>query len=1258
MSFRFPQPSNEDDFELFCLRLVQELWRCQTLQQYGKRGERQNGIDLIDESGGTPLRAVQCKHHEPDKTIPPAEIGAEVALAVASGLALDEYYILTSARKTIHSQNALIKINRDHAARGQFKVHLWTWADIETKLSELDDVTQDKVLRGDSGRGGPALPRLLSGLMGEHFDRPLYASASVLDTELDVVEGAIKRFEFEVAEAKLKELETRAADKLQPHHWYHLKTLRSRIYSARWQWNQAGRELLDAKRHTPTTDRAKINEALGYELLGDREKAHEIASRLRLELPQSVRLLSIWVRTASPTADFGSIVDIAAPLAKEDEELSLALAHRAISANRFADAIPYAQRATEIDADSPHAWFVLGQAKHASSYTAVSGPHAAGLNEAQEFYNRAATLARAQKLPGLEATIRFNRGKVRHLLGDNRAEVDYVAAIELAHPEQGLRTEYAGFLLEAGRPGDALRELEAVEVKSAGSHLFYEAAARYGRNQGDDWSRADALLRQLITSEPAGRWADAFIMLVQRAIERKTQPTARAVLAGSKLNQVDPFVYRTLNGWLADSEGNAQAARAEYDEALLTYAPETPRDHVFLLAQALVAADEDQKALPLLERCYRPGVFNLECRKLLTCAQRLGRHNVSVRVCHELRQAGEADPRIVQTEISILQLYDPHAALGIARDYLARNPDDRHVALWQSTLALRLDRSDLLIADVARLPTPDALTPEGGSMVVSILAEDGQYAAALQYSYEILSNHFSAEFAHGHYLAQFLTLSPHCTYLQIAGVANIGMAVGYQEEHEQIDRWVVLEDSADANLSFGELAPDHPVSRALTGKKVGETVVLADSGIQSRLVTIRDIRHKHVHRFQDCLNQYQVRFPGGTAIQMVHVGTGDKFDPTPIIKNLEERKQQIKELEAAYRSSPMPFQVFADLAARNEPIAWAHLVSNSDLGIRCFNGQSDGLRAGMMLAGKCKTMVLDLTALITLLHLEMLRVLRCSSRVYVVTQTTFDRLQFLVEQAEFDKQSGGSITLADDGSLGRTEITEDQREKRVAFLASVRDIVRETCQIRPCPQAAALDPKKRSDLTRALGRHNLDSLLIGSSPDTVLWTDDLILGALGKSDFQSQRVWTQAVLLALRKEGEISSAEFDRAVAKMVGWYYQGTQLDEDTLVAAAEIANWRMDHWPVPAAMRCLETSTSDPISRLRVAAQAIRAVWRRELHPTDRRAFLFATLGGLKTERLVRKLLAAVPKLFGVDILSADEVQAGIAAWLRAPTINLILP
>jgi tetratricopeptide (TPR) repeat protein len=381
----------------------------------------------------------------------------------------------------------------------------------------------------------------------------------------------------------------------------------------------------------------RFNEALGYELLGDREKAHALATELRAEFPHTVRLLTIWVRTAPATVAFDSLASVAAPFVKDDEELNLALAHRAFLDDRFDDALPYARRATELGPDSPHAWFVLGQAKHSGGFKGRQVIHKAVLVEAAQHYDRAIQLARAQKLPGLEAAIRFERGKIRYLLGDGRAEADYQAAVELARPDQGIRTGYIGFLLEQDRYADALRELAALQGEPTTARIFYEAAALYGRNEGDDRKRAHDLMRKILQSDREERWADAHELFVQWAVESKTQAEARAVIAGTRLSETDPLVYHTLCGWLSDSEGDREAAKIAFRTALNAVTSASPQQQVYLLAQALVSVGEDALALPLLERCYRPGVFDAECRKLLDCARRLQRHDVTISICRELR---------------------------------------------------------------------------------------------------------------------------------------------------------------------------------------------------------------------------------------------------------------------------------------------------------------------------------------------------------------------------------------------------------------------------------------------------------------------------------------------------------------------------------------------------------------------------------------------------------------------------------------------
>jgi nucleoside phosphorylase/predicted Zn-dependent protease len=1097
----------------------------------------------------------------------------------------------------------------------------------------------------------PESMRATLGKFAERHEPVNSADISLVDSELTIIRTHLDRHETDVAEVKLKELESRAADQLRPQQWYELKALRSRIYVGRWEWEKAGRELLDAKRHTPETERARVNEALGYELVGERDRAHALATALRAEFPHSIRLLTVWVRTAPTTERLDALVAATGLYAKGDEELTLALAHRAMLENRFEEATTLARRATELDPNSPHAWFTLGEATHMTGFQTGGGGASSLLNEAAGHYDRAVHLCQKEKLHGLEAAVRVDRAKVRHLLGDARAEADYQRAIELAQPDQVVRTSYAGFLLEIGRPADALRELIAVVGEPDTERTFIEAAARYERNEGDDRERAAVLLQKVIGAGESDRWADAHVLLVQWAVENKAQVSAKTTLSRSRIQEVDPQVYHTLDGWLTASGGDKEAARTAFRCAIEYLTPLTRRDYVFLLAQALVSVGEDSLALPLLERCHRPGVFDYECQKLLDVARRLERHEVLSRVCRELREAGVTDSRLAETEVSVLQRYDPKEALKVACDYLAKHPDNRHVALWQSSLALRLSRPDLVISDLARLPAVGEVTAQGSGLVLNILVETNQPLAALRYAYDALRQHFDDEFAHGQYLAYFLKLNEQCPELKIGGRAGLGMAVCYHEERNESEQWAVIEDGPAADLGRNEYAPDHPVSKALEGHTVGEIITLSDSGVQPRPITIKHACHKFIYRFQDCRDRYQFRFPGGTAIQMVHVGSGEELDPSPIIKSLEDRKRYIEDLDKHYRNGPMPFVLYASLAGCDELAAWGHLASNPELGIRSGAGDSRELRAAMDRVKESKALVLDLTAIISLGQLDLLGLTRGSSRRCVVGQSVFERIQDLADRAEDDWGSSGSLVLAPDGGLVRIEVPVEQRKVEVSFLTRLRDGIRDGCDIRPCPQAAALDPNRREQFVRVLGRPGLDSILLASESGTMLWTDDSVMGMIGRTDFHVQRVWTQAVLFILKQEGSITQQEFDRATARMAGWNYQGVMLNEETLVAAADIADWRMDQWPVPAVMRSLQNTSADSLMRLRVAVHALRSVWRRELPTHSRHNFLDAILDGLRSARLVRRLYQAIPSVFSVDVLSADEVREYIAVWLRNP-------
>ena len=82
------------------------------LERYGRRGERQDEVDLLDLAGVEPLCGVQCKHHEAWKTLPPAELQGEVDKALCFPKPLGRFILLTTAKKSAATQLRVPEIQR------------------------------------------------------------------------------------------------------------------------------------------------------------------------------------------------------------------------------------------------------------------------------------------------------------------------------------------------------------------------------------------------------------------------------------------------------------------------------------------------------------------------------------------------------------------------------------------------------------------------------------------------------------------------------------------------------------------------------------------------------------------------------------------------------------------------------------------------------------------------------------------------------------------------------------------------------------------------------------------------------------------------------------------------------------------------------------------------------------------------------------------------------------------------------------------
>ena len=188
-TLRHLPPENEQDFERLCLHLLREHWRCPDLQMYGRRGQRQNGVDILDLAGEDACRGAQCKNFNPLEAFTVEDLHSSIEAAKSFRPSLDRLEIMTTGRKSTETQLELRRINLEHRKKGLFRVRLKTWDEIELLLNKYPSVSEHIYGAGlwtaiheleDQVRRAASQVEVLSG-------RPEAASSNIPDTQFNRV---------------------------------------------------------------------------------------------------------------------------------------------------------------------------------------------------------------------------------------------------------------------------------------------------------------------------------------------------------------------------------------------------------------------------------------------------------------------------------------------------------------------------------------------------------------------------------------------------------------------------------------------------------------------------------------------------------------------------------------------------------------------------------------------------------------------------------------------------------------------------------------------------------------------------------------------------------------------------------------------------------------------------------------------------------------------------------------------------------------
>jgi tetratricopeptide (TPR) repeat protein len=850
--------------------------------------------------------------------------------------------------------------------------------------------------------------------------------------------------------------------------------------------------------------------------------------------------------------------------------------------------------------------------------------------------------------------ILLNIGYVHRLRGDLDGEWRALqAAHEVDPQDQQVRVRMANVATDRGRLEEAIPMLEALltDGPEYTPILLGVALAKRNSGAGADLQRAAGLFEQ--TAKMVGAvQPELRVEGVEALIKalRKMKQWDRAFAACAEFAVVlGSFRCRELEASIHLARGDTESAHNVLVE-MAAGVSDMKEEQRRTLGTLLEDVGDNERAFGVLEPVAPRNEWNNSTVALIKAAQATGRDEFTIRICRQLRASGIVRNSVIDAEAAALaRRGEMAAAIGIVERALA-DQEDPFLRLRLSTLGFASQRPDLLEKDPARLPKPGDGDPHVAVVAVGVLRAAGVHEEAIRYAYEAYrANRSSAEGWQAIIEAFMPTLGP--TNHVDPDVVAVDTAVLIEEGKDR--RWIVIE-ATDPEAEHGELSPSHPLVVAMLGKKVGELVELPRSPLPSRIYRVEEIRSKYVRAYHRCLEQWEELFPGVPGPLAIDIPENLEENIEEFTKQLmpmlQQRARRVEELDQLYRDNPVTFHLLASGLGGSVFGAMGHLIAETDLELRCTRASPAEMRELLSVLERGEKVILEASALSTLLLLQESDLFSTSLRGRVaISQSTLDELRSHLREVE--TRASGYMSCRD-GRMTMGEIDEADR-------AEYRDLISELlakaseCEVFQEGEHDRLTHSEWDRLVRIGGAGAVESLHRAMRTGEPVWCDDMVL-AFVAHERGIGVVWTQLICHHLLVRSALSAEHAQRISAKLVGWRFVSTSTTTGMYLEAARLAAWNPEHWPLRQHLRFFEVESWDERSTVTLAVNVLREWWRHALSDATANAVTIALLERIAARTNGPLLLDAIDRVleraFGVDVLGYQRARAALDAWTCA--------
>ncbi|NOU31123.1 MAG: hypothetical protein HOO96_24755 [Polyangiaceae bacterium] len=532
-------------------------------------------------------------------------------------------------------------------------------------------------------------------------------------------------------------------------------------------------------------------------------------------------------------------------------------------------------------------------------------------------------------------------------------------------------------------------------------------------------------------------------------------------------------------------------------------------------------------------------------------------------------------------------------------------------------------------------------------MLAQLMWEAGRPADALEILFQARRLNMDNAAAHLQYLGRTTFLARDRSPPEVAGLDVAVELIG-----EGAPGWMLTASAREADIGHNVYPMEHPVAKAVLGKRAGDEVVFGERfGPQWRVAALDS---KYGFALRQSLGFFPARFPTQRGLERHRVREGDA--EADFAAQLKERI----EADEPHRTAVLReygeghLTVGGVATALGRPTLEAiGIVAACAAGLRGTTASPAEQQASTdVLRDRETVLVADVSACMMLDMLGVLRDGTLAHRRLAITQTTLDEFRAELMRWKAHSPDGFMSIGVHDGRLVRIETTADQVDQRRKNLESLVAWLQTKISIVALSASRVERLAPMADLAEFLGQSFWDSMLAASEPGHALLSDDLALRQLAAGEFATPGTCSPMLLQAEANDGTMGGDRYGECMVHLICAGYRHVSSDARVLRAAARMELWR----PQGRVLRVLDTLKGPNVrsaSAAMVAAAFFRLLWLDVVVPQQRETMCIAVLDAICTGRAARSVLpvfkAYLRRNFVLLPFASAAALQTVAAWER---------